>query len=585
MKNKAVVYFGFGFLALVTALILLFAGYSLVYANKIYPNVFLADENFGGLSETEAKDKIETKYKDLKLDKISFVYGEKRWDLKPEEIELQYDSERTFKELWQVGRKASFSESLKDQILAPFVPKHLMAHIDYSPDKLDKKITEIKKELDIPLQTISFGWQDGQVKMLPGKSGQALLKDETLVNFEKALREFKNNIDLAVVQTAPKVTEEGATKAKETFTQMVSGGLVLKWDTQRFNLGPLDIQKWITYEEKKVDGSWELEVKLDHNKVKSYLQSIAKKIDKEPIDAKLTISDGKATVFQPHQDGYQLDQDQSLRDIEKVLTSEENSQKEVELTVKELKAEVRDDTIDQLGVHELIGEGSSSFKGSPKNRIHNITVGANLFNGVLIKPGDVFSFNQVLGEVSARRGFLPELVIKEDRLIPETGGGLCQVSTTMFRAAVYSGLDILERTPHSFRVRYYEPPVGLDATVYIPKPDLKFKNDTPGYILIQTKIEGSTLTFQFYGTKDGRTVEVKGPFTSGYRSPGPAKYIDDPSLPQGELKLIERAVPGLTATINWTVYKDGQVLHQKTFVSKYVPWPAKYKRGTGPAAQ
>lgn len=572
-------------LSLILVLLLSFVSYTLAYTNRIYPNVFISGEKFGGLKQAQAREKLNSKLTSYQFDKIIFEFGTQRWELDPKTIGFQYNLETTFGEVWQIGRKAGLFDSLKEQILALFKPHYLYAHIEYSPEDLNKQIEKMAKEIDVPMQTISFVLKNGEIEMVPAKSGQRLNKEKTIANFENAMRNFQNNIKIVVDQLEPRVKEaDDTSKAKEVFAKMVSDDLVLKWQDKKFVVKPQDIQKWIEFVEEEEEGSWKLVARLSEEKIRSYLKSIAKEIDKDPIDARLTLSDGKVTVFQQHQDGYSLDIETSLKDIQKVLeNTTSNDLREVDLTVVVKKANIREDTIEQLGIHDLIGEGTSNFKGSPKNRIHNIIVGANLFHGVLIKPGEVFSFNQILGEVSAKKGFLPELVIKEDRLIPETGGGLCQVSTTMFRAAVYSGLDILERTPHSFRVRYYEPPVGLDATVYIPKPDLKFKNDTPGYILIQTKIEGYNLTFQFYGTKDGRTVEIKGPYTSNYRSPGSPVYINDPSLPAGQIKQIERGVPGLTATIYWTVYKDGKVLHKKTFVSKYVAWRAKYKKGTGPA--
>ena len=575
---------GFYFLIFLTILVLSFLGYTLAYANKIYPGVLVAGLKLSGFSKTEAKNILKSKIESSQKDKVTLSYQDEKWEINLKELNFQYDIDKTIEKAWRVGRRDSFFSSLKEQVLALVAQQALDMALTVDKKKWEEKIKKIAAKVDMPLSVISFILKDGQIEMVQGKEGQKLLEQETQLAFIKALGNFQNNAPLIVVKTTPKIKEDQVSKIQEArtkFQKMISGDLVLKWQEEKFVVSPKEIASWAQFTEKEIlPFEYILDVEVNEQKAKDYLQSIAKKINQEPVDAKLSIADGRAVVFQAHQEGYKLNQEEAFKKIKEVIFE---NPKEINLKVEVLKPAVRTETINELGIKELIGEGSSSFKGSPQNRIHNITVGANLFNGVLIKPGDVFSFNQILGEVSPSKGYLPELVIKEDRLIPETGGGLCQVSTTMFRAAVYSGVEILERTPHSFRVRYYEPPVGLDATVYNPKPDLKFKNDTPGYILIQTKIEGSKLTFQFYGTKDGRTVEIKGPFTSDYRSPGGSVYIDDPSLPAGETKQIERAVPGLTATIYWTVYKGGQVLHQKTFVSKYVPWPAKYKKGTGPA--
>ena len=177
-----------------------------------------------------------------------------------------------------------------------------------------------------------------------------------------------------------------------------------------------------------------------------------------------------------------------------------------------------------LGINELVAAGESDFKGSPKNRIHNITVGAAKYNGLIISQGEEFSFNQYLGDVDAEHGFLPELVIKATGTVPEFGGGLCQVSTTTFRAAMNAGLPITARRNHSYAVQYYAPQ-GTDATIYPGSADLKFINNLSSPILIRTRIEGTKLYYDFFGTKDNRTVTFDGPTQYDRKPDGSLKAV------------------------------------------------------------
>lgn len=211
-----------------------------------------------------------------------------------------------------------------------------------------------------------------------------------------------------------------------------------------------------------------------------------------------------------------------------------------------------DINIDAFGIHTLIGEGKTNFAGSTKDRIHNIQHAMEKFNGILIAPGEEFSFVNVLGPVDGEHGYKPELVIRNNKTAPEFGGGICQVSTTMFRAAIYSGLQITARKNHSYPVRYYSP-IGFDATVYVPKPDFRFINNTSGYILVQTEIIGTSLYFKFYGTDDGRKTTVDGPYVT--------ERSDD-----GSLKTI------FTQTVNDS---QGNILIHDEFRSKYES-PNKY---------
>ena len=250
-------------------------------------------------------------------------------------------------------------------------------------------------------------------------------------------------------------------------------------------------------------------ISVNKGAISEFIDDLARQANKDPSDAKLQIEDGKVTVFSMGNNGLALKKDASIDAIVDYLTGGSYTDS-ITLPVDEMKPEISNDSIDNMGITSLLGEGRSNFRGSPKNRIFNIKVATNRFNGILIKPGEEFSFVKVLGEVDGDHGYLPELVIKKDKTEPEFGGGICQVSTTAFRAAIYSGLKITARTNHAYPVSYYNPQ-GMDATVYVPRPDLRFINNTPAYILIQTKIEGTELIFQFYGTSDGRKTEIIGP--------------------------------------------------------------------------
>lgn len=285
--------------------------------------------------------------------------------------------------------------------------------------------------------------------------------------------------------------------------------------------------------------------KIDENKLKDFVAALSEKSSTAPVNAKLKMEDGKVSVFALSTPGVQLDKEKSKKILADYISRGDFSAP-LTLPFKTINPEISTDSIKNLGITELIGEGTSNFAGSPHNRIENIKLGAAAFNGVLIKPGEEFSFLKTLGPVDAEHGYLPELSIVGNATIPEYGGGMCQVSTTAFRAAIYSGLEITARTPHAYPVSYYNPQ-GMDATVYIPSPDLKFVNNTPDYILIQTKIEGTKLIFNFYGTSDGRSTKVIGP------------------------KILVRNPDGsLKATFTQEVYdKDGQLIRSDVFNSNY----------------
>lgn len=232
-------------------------------------------------------------------------------------------------------------------------------------------------------------------------------------------------------------------------------------------------------------------------------------IDPEPM---IFEKDGaKVSRFSPGRDGRKISASAATQvlsgKIRDSLTRHEDTQAIIpyESLFRNIPKEAKN-----LGIVDLVGSGSSDFAGSPTNRIFNIKRALQNFEGQLIAPDEEFSFTKILGPVEEETGYRPELVIRNNKTEPEYGGGICQVSTTLFRAAIYSGLKITERHNHSYPVTYYKP-IGFDATVYVPRPDLKFKNNTHKSLLIHAAIEGTVLTFELYGTPDGRTVTLDGP--------------------------------------------------------------------------
>lgn len=261
------------------------------------------------------------------------------------------------------------------------------------------------------------------------------------------------------------------------------------------------------------------DMRVSSEKLYEYLKTLALNVNVEPVNANMRFEGNRATVFRPAVEGVRLDIYKSAKAI---LTALINNQNQTELIVEKVSPTVTLEKINDLGIETLLAKGESNFAGSSVARIYNIRLGASKLNGVIIEPGEKFSFNDALGNVDERSGFESELVIKNGELIPEFGGGLCQVSTTMFRAVIFAGLPIIERRPHSFPVKYYNPQ-GFDATIYPGVVDLKFLNDTPAYLLVQTKILGTKLIFEIYGSDNGRRVALDGPYQYDQKANGAMK--------------------------------------------------------------
>ena len=329
-------------------------------------------------------------------------------------------------------------------------------------------------------------------------------------------------------------------------------------------------------------------IKWKSGELDNTLNQLAQEIDNSPVNALFEFKDGRVTAFKASTAGQRLDKQTTKNAFVNLISNLPNTPDKnqfITLNILPWEPSIETQDANNFGIKELIGQGVSKFRGSISGRIHNIALAASRINGVLIPPNSIFSFNDTVGDISAATGYKQAYVIKSGRTVLDDGGGVCQVSTTLFRAALNSGLPVTERHAHSYRVGYYEQggwKPGFDATVYAPSYDLKIKNDTAQYILIQSEIDASTyqLTFSMFGQKDNRVVDISPVKLYDSKPAPPDLYQDDPTLPNGEVKQVDWAAPGIKASFNYLVTRNGETLSKDTFFSNFIPWQAVYLRGT-----
>lgn len=322
-------------------------------------------------------------------------------------------------------------------------------------------------------------------------------------------------------------------------------------------------------------------------KINAFLAPMQKTIYKEPVDALFNVANNRVVAFKQSENGKTIDYALLTKMVEDKIPSiisGDSTNVVISVPIKTVKPNITTENANNLGIVEVIGVGNSAFGHSIPNRIHNVALAASKINGVIVAPNEIFSFDKNLGDVSKFTGYKEAYVIENGKTVLGDGGGVCQVSTTLFRAALDAGLPITERTAHAYRVGYYEEdsPPGIDATVFYPTVDLKFKNDTGHYLFIQEAIDlnNLTLSFTIYGKSDGRKVSMTTPVVTSIIPAPEAQYQDDPSLPKGVEKQIDFAAAGATVSFNRTVTRNGKVILSDTYKSVYRPWRAVFLRGT-----
>lgn len=334
---------------------------------------------------------------------------------------------------------------------------------------------------------------------------------------------------------------------------------------------------------------------FDDRHLEDILTTWEARINTAPQDAVLELSADKKKVlkFVPPRAGRALNRQEVAAQVREawhhLLEHPDNTEEHdhtYQLKFKETAPEKTLESTNDLGIKERIGFGESHYGHSIPNRIHNVAITTERINNTIVAPGETFSFNKTLGEVSSATGYKSAYVIMGGQTVLGDGGGVCQVSTTVFRAIVNAGLNITRRLPHSYRVSYYEldSKPGMDATVYSGETDFRFQNDTDHHVLIHAVADSANtyMYVEIYGTSDGRYTKITEHKVWGATGAPPPEYFDDPSLPAGKLVQIDFAVGGIKASVTNEIYNaDGSLRKKDVFNTNYRAWSAKYRRGTG----
>lgn len=573
MNAQVATFIKFSLLAAVVGFSILFFSYHLAYAKKVIPGVRVGGVVLGNKNQAEVRTVLEASFGSRVSQPIKLLASEKSFEISLEELGVGYDLDKTVAAAFTIGRGGNLFEDLETEVRAWFQGIEVGPVLIVERGKLDGVLLEIAEELDDPPTEAKFEVGDRGLTIVEAKSGRVVNQEELEGSIFDSLKNFSAAaVKIPLEDVSPEIKAADLETVKPQVEKVLSTNHKLDYGNQKWVPTKEEVLGFLKFKKQNS----QIKITTEEEKLSDYIGKIAMQINREPKGDLFKLEGERVVEFRLASNGLELDQKETLTLLsDAILGSEEI----LDLPVKVSKP-LR--SVNEYGIRELLGQGVSNFAGSGQGRINNIQTASATLRGILIAPGETFSFNKSLGEVSATTGYDTAWIIREGRTVLGTGGGVCQVSTTVFRAAFNSGLEILERVAHAYRVRYYEPPLGFDATVYDPSPDLSFKNDTGNYILIWSYVDVSntTLTFSFYGTSDGRSTKMIGPFVSNEAPPPAPFYQDDANLPKGTTQQIDFAAWGATAVLKREVYRNGEILHNDTFVSNYKPWQAVFLVGT-----
>lgn len=585
---------GVGLLLAILILSAVILKYERDYADKIHPGVTVAGVDLSGLTLGQAVVNLNANLTYGHLGQLHFSNGQDNWVYTPDDLGFSYDPVEVAKAAFDIGRGKGTMVNLGEQLKARNQGIDITPSIVYNQAKAYNVIQGLAAQTDIPLVEPNISLDSTTVNVITGQAGRTVDVQATLRNIEPfLLLQQSGNVPMVIKEQTPlSVNVEDTAQLAET---ILSQAFTVNPADDTAGQGPWTIEpealaSLLTIEQKSIEGNRTYALTLNRPALVAYISSIAPALQNDPVNARMMFNDDtrQLELIANAVAGGSVDIEKS---VDSILEKLQNGEHQASLVMQMVEPAVKDtSTAAELGITELVAETTSYYYGSAAARIQNIRAAAANFHGVMVGPGEVFSMAEYLTDISLDNGYAEAPIIVGDQTVDGIGGGICQVSTTVFRNAFYGGFPIVERHPHAYRVGYYEQQsngwvdnslAGLDATVYVPLVDFKFRNDTPYWLLMETYPTDTSLTWKFYSTSDGREVDWWTTGITDVVTPPDPIYREDPDLPSGTIKQVDWPVNGATVEVYRTVTVNGTVTLQDTIRTNYVAWPAGYTYGPG----
>jgi vancomycin resistance protein YoaR len=580
----------FSFLALAAIV-----GFEVWNSGRIYPGVSISGVDLSGLKPAAASERLAQVVSFSQTGRLLFEDGNLIWQATPAQLGFSMDANLDAQIAYQIGRQDNLVQNLITQFNSWTYGIDLPPTIVYDQKVAQDFLLSLAKQIDKPVIEAKLGLNGIEVNVHSGQIGRSLDVPATLALVEVELQTLQDSIVPLVIHETPPVILD-ATQQADIAEAILSQPLILTLPDGQSGTGPWQfdpetLANMLTINiVQSPDGVSNYQVGIDASLMRTFLNNLAPDLAVTPENARFTFNDTTKLieVIQNAVTGQSLNVDATIDAINQGLVEGQHT---IPLVFDTIQPAVTDSsTGEELGVTQLVQSTTTYFYGSDSARVQNITAAASRFHGLLVAPGETFSMSDVLGDISLDNGYAEALIIYGDQTIKGVGGGVCQVSTTLFRTVFFAGYPITERHPHAYRVGYYEQKsnathdpnlAGLDATVFVPLVDFKFVNDTPYWLLMETYVNGYSLTWKIYSTSDGRTVDWQTTGPQNPVDPPDPLYTENPELAEGVIKQVDWSAEGADITINRTVYRDGSVYFQDSFTTHYEAWQAKYEYGPG----
>jgi len=585
-----------GFFLFLFILGLVITSFQTQYKDRIYPGVSIGGVDLSGKTRPEAAALLGVEFTYPLTGKITLQDQNVIWETLPANLGLYFGANQNAEAAYQFGRQDQVLDRWSAQLQAYRHGISLPFQFVWDESTAHQQLTALGEQINQPTTEATLSLEGAEVIAQAGQIGRTLNIPTTLQNL-RAQFQFQQDghITLPVDENPPDILD--VSEQADFLREILRESLTLNLPGGEENPGPWTFSPetlagLLTIERLASQEGAEYAVSFNAQHWQAILADIGRQIAREPKNARFIFNEDtqQLEVIQQEVIGRRLNIEQCMMDIYASLRTEQHT---VELALEYTTPEITSDhTAQDLGITELLNPETTYFYYSSSARIHNIQTAAAPFHGVLVAPGEIFSMGATLGDVSAETGYEEAWIIAGNQTVKGVGGGVCQVSTTLFRTVFFSGLPVNQRHYHAYRVAYYEQTpsgghnsnlAGLDATVYFPSVDFKFTNDTGHWLLMETYVDAvhRTLTWKFYGTSDGRSVQWETTGLQNITKPGDPIYIENEDLKKGEIEQVDWAVKGADVTVTRHVYRGGEKLWTDIFETHYAPWRDVCEYGPG----
>jgi vancomycin resistance protein YoaR len=555
------------------ALVTLALGLGFAGSPKTLPEgATIAGLDVGGLTTREAVTRLERRYEVLKTTPAVFTAGPREYRIRPNELILEVDWAAAVETAHRQGDGFAPVRGLR-RLGARFFGADVTPQARVEPAILAHELEVLARGIDRPQRSASIRLRGLQPEIVRGATGRTLEREETARLIVASLVSLDRDPEALPVRISlPEVRAEELEPALEQARTAVSGPVRLTLGPTRWRLPRWRIAKML-----QLPRNGETALGIGGSGANAFFRRFRSAVDHPPIDARFVVLPSDRVAVRPAQPGRRLDVEAARRAISTAAVSSLDRTASLVAELAQPERSTREARAMRISGRVA---GYTTYYGGEPNRIHNVRLVARLIDGALIAPGTTFSFNATTGERSPDRGFREAPVIINGELQNGIGGGVCQVSTTVFNTAYEAGLPIETRTNHALYISHY--PQGRDATVNYPDIDLKFKNDTGGWLLLRTFVGAWALTVKLYGTPQNRRVESETAPLEVLDPPG-VKRVPDPNMFVGTEIVEDPGEPSRKTSVVRRVFSEnGKLLSQNTWSSWYRSEPDIVRYGTKP---